>query len=303
VRIAALDPPALLVDGFPVELRRVPTPSQLERTLAVTQSVEREIGKAEPAERLMGLACLAALYDDAASDFALTSEHDLSKAAAEKHKRAVDEGAKQLAAVDWGAPEGRAILGKLSARFGGRAWVLLVLPGGDAPVLQLASGAEQDSWGRIAALAALMVAPSTRVAATSIVAGLPRRAQIDVMHEIFHAHDHLRPWASSYALEGAPDGELARAYRVFRALAWGLWEGARPQEEVLASLLRGAAAAQLDRAWVAAFLEYYGKNMLALHQHREDGPDLARAFQQWLLAHGYTDVDVYAQAIAAAQDL
>jgi hypothetical protein len=320
VRMAALDPPRVLIDGVPrdegafagfaVELRRVPSSAQLDRAFEVVDNVERDLEKSArspTADRLVELACLSAFYGEAATDFALASQHDLSRLASARKKRAVEEGEKLLAGVDWSAPAGKELLARLVAQHGGRAWVLLFLPGGDAPVRALAAAPAGDrdvggDFGRVAALAALLVSPATREIAEPLFASLPRRAQIDVMHEVFRAHDHLRPWASSYPLETAGDSELGRAYRVFRMLAWGLWEGARPQDEVLASLLRGTAEARLDRAWMLGFLEYYGKNALALHFYRADGQAMARAFREWLLAHGYTDAEVYRQAVAAARE-
>jgi hypothetical protein len=165
----------------------------------------------------------------------------------------------------------------------------------------MASAEGREDWGRTDLLAALMVAPATRVAAAAVASTLPRRAMVDVMHEVFHAHDNVRPWASSYVLEGIGEAsELGRAYRVFRGLAWGLWEAARPQEEVLGALLRAAARERLDRAWVATFVDYYGRNALAVHQLRADLPALASDLARWMEEHGLTDVDVYSAARAAA---
>jgi hypothetical protein len=125
------------------------------------------------------------------------------------------------------------------------------------------------------------------------------RAQLDVMHEVFRAHDHQRPWASRYVLDGAGDGEFARAYRVFEHLAWALWEAARPQDETLGSLLRGAAEQRLDRVWLASLVEYYGRNALALQATRAGGATVARSFAQWLEQHGFAELDVYEAALAA----
>src|SRR5262249_32297306 len=130
---------------------------------------------------------------------------------------------------------------------------------------------------------------------------LPRRAQVDVMHEVFHVHDHLRPWASSYALEGA-EGEIGRAYRVFRGLAWGLWEAALPVEEVLAGLARRAAEEGLDRAWLAALVDYYGRNMLAIHRLRAYGPAVGRSLARWIEQNGLSDIETYDAALEVAGD-
>jgi hypothetical protein len=306
VHMAALDPPTIQVGGAPVELRRVPTTTQIERTFAILAAVEGDLEKRGPepsAERLLDLACLTALYDDAATDLALASDVELSRLSAEKRRRYAGEGAKLLAGIDWDSPAGNAVLAGLAGpgRGAERSWIVLVLRGGEAPLLRLATTAGKYDWGRLTTLAALVAAPATRARALALMGALPKNAQIDAMHEIFRTHDHLRPWASNYVLDDAGDGEVARAYRVFRALAWGLWEGARPQDEVLASLLRDTAAAHLDRAWVVGLLEYYGRNMLALHYSRDDAQVMAAGFARWLGAHGYTDTEVYEPALEAAR--
>lgn len=315
-RMAVLDPPSLLVGepgvaAFSVELRRVPTAAQLDRTFALIKAVEQSLAPAasspaapepDPAERLMGLACLAALYDKAAVDFALSSDPDLAARAAEKQRRAAEDGAALLAAVDWSAPSGRQLLRRLSERFGGRNWLLLLLRGGDGVVLRLVSEAGKDDWGRINALAALTLSPSVRPAAMAILDGLPRRHQVDVMHEVFHAHDHQRPWASNYALEEADERAFSRAYRVFRGVAWGLWEGSRPAPEVLDALLARASRERLDRGWVVSFLEYYGRNALGLHAARADGRDFAYTLARWLGEHGFAELELYRTALETAED-
>ena len=317
LRKAVLDPPTLLISGpedepgafagFPVELRRVPTTAQLDRVSAMVQaaerSLERSVAPPHDAEHLMALACLTALYAEAADDFALVSERELAGVALAKHRVAAREGERLLAGVAWESPEGGRVIAALAEGFPGRSWLLLVLHGGEVPVRRLAGeDGREESWGRTDALAALVVAPVTRGAAVELASGLPRRAQIDVMHEVFQAHDHQRPWASSYALEGAGEGDFARAYRVFRGVAWGLWEGARPQDEILAALLRGVAAERLDRTWVAGFADYYGRHALGLHRVRADGAATARGLALWLEEQGLTEVEAYRAALSAARD-
>src|SRR6185503_19163207 len=124
-------------------------------------------------------------------------------------------------------------------------WLLLVLEGGDAPVLGVVASQKED-WGRINVFAALVVNPKTRSRAIELLEALPQREQVDVMHEVFHAHDHLRPWASNYVLDGG-DRAFVRVYGVFRSMAWGLWEGSRATEEVLSRAVEQARRAGLGR--------------------------------------------------------
>jgi hypothetical protein len=305
VRVAALDPPSLVVADqggtFGVELRRVPSSAQLDRIFALVQAVERSVEGAaptEPADRLMGLACLAALYDQATVGFELKGERSLSTLAAERGHRATAAAEALLASLDLGTPAGQRLLDHLAERYAGRSWLLLLLRGGEVPVLRIGADARRNDWGRTSALAALLIAPGTRRAALAIADGLPHRQKIAVMHEVFHAHDHQRPWASNYALDDAGDGAFARAYRVFRGLAWGLWEGARPPGEVLSAMLREAAREGVDRAWVEELLDYYGRNALALHQQRADGPAFARTLKRWLAREGFGELDLYRTDLA-----
>ncbi len=125
-----------------------------------------------------------------------------------------------------------------------------------------------------------MIAPSTRARALALAEKLPRGQQIEVMHEVFHAHDNLRPWGSNYALDvgsAADEGEIPRAYRVFRGVAWGLWEGARSPEEVLSAMRRDVAKERLDPGWEAAFAVYSAQNGLNLHRFRADNVAFSRA--------------------------
>ena len=316
VRLAVLDPPVIALgegDQAPsIELRRVPSGSQIDRPFAQITAVEQTIarpaestapralaGESASADRLMALACLTALYDRAAVDLALTRAPEIARASLVKRNQAADEGAKLLASIDWGSPAGAGISRRLAERYSGRSWLLLVLAGGDAPVL--ASLADRDDWGRVNALAALLIAPATRARALALAEKLPRAQQIEVMHEIFHAHDDLRPWSSNYALDARGDGEIPRAYRVFRGVAWGLWEGARPPEEVLSVMRRDVAKERLDPTWEAAFIVYFAQNGLNLHQLRADSAAFSGALARWLRDSGRTDLEVY-RRVAASVD-
>jgi hypothetical protein len=248
------------------------------------------------ADRLMALACLTALYDRAAVDLTLTRATEIARASLAKRNQAADAGAKLLASIAWGSPAGEAVAQRLAARFSGRSWLLLVLAGGDAPAL--ASLADRDDWGRVNVLAGLMIAPSTRARALALAEKLPRGQQIEVMHEVFHAHDHLRPWSSNYALDAAGEGEIPRAYRVFRGVAWGLWEGARSPEEVLSALRREVEKERLDPSWEVALALYVAQNGLNLHRSRADSVEFSRALGRWLRDSGHTDLEIYRRLVA-----
>jgi hypothetical protein len=314
VRLASLDPPVITLgegESAPsVELRRVPAGEQIDRTFARIAAVEQTLARplasrpaatvpldAERADRLMALACLTALYERAAVDLALTRSPEIARASLAKRNQSADAGAKLLASIDWPSPAGEAITRRLAERYSGRSWLLLVLAGGDAPVL--ASLSDRDDWGRVNVLAGLLISPATRVRALALAEKLPRRQQIEVMHEVFHAHDDLRPWSSNYALDAGGDGEIPRAYRVFRGVAWGLWEGARSPDEVLSTMRREAAKERLDPTWEASFAVYFAQNGLNLHQFRADSAVFSRALGRWLRDSGHTDLDVYHRLVAA----
>jgi hypothetical protein len=316
VRLAALDPPVIgLGEGDlapSVELRRVPSSTQIDRTFAQIAAVEQTIARpaakaaaseiaiaiaSEGADRLMALACLTALYDRAAVDLALTRAPEVARASLVKRNAAADDGARLLASIDWASPAGAGISRRLAERYSGRSWLLLFLAGGDAPVL--ASLADRDDWGRVNALAALLIAPATRARGLALAEKLPRGQQIEVMHEIFHAHDDLRPWSSNYALDARGDAEIPRAYRVFRGVAWGLWEGARAPAEVLSLMRRGVADERLDATWEAAFIGYFAQNGLNLHQFRADSAAFSGELGRWLRDSGHADLEIYRRVVAA----
>jgi hypothetical protein len=310
VRLAVLDPPKITVgegDLAPsVELRRVPTSAQIDRTFAQIAAVEQTIARRgaiatapviEPADRLMALACLTALYERAAVDLALTRAPGIARTSLLKRNEDADAGAKLLASIEWATPAGKAISKRLAERYSGRSWLLLVLAGGEAPVF--ASLDDRDNWGRVNAMAALIIAPDSRDRALALAEKLPRTKQIDVMHEIFHAHDDLRPWSSNYALDARGDGEIPRAYRVFRGVAWGLWEGARPPEEVLSVMHRDAERERLDPTWEAAFTSYFAENGLNLHLGRADAAMFWRDVGRWMRDHGHSDLEAYDRIVAS----
>jgi hypothetical protein len=284
LRMAVLHPMTIALETDPttiIEPTRVRLPSELERVAALLGAAEDLVAAADSdeADRLMAFACLKGLGQRAAIDFTLAGEHALSAEAERKARRAADLGRAAMAAAD--TAHGSRLTTRLSERYAGATWLLLVLDGGERVVTELVRSAEEGDWGKVNALAGLVVASHTRRSAFELLRGMPRRDQVDVMHEVFHAHDHLRPWASVFELddETAADSrfDFPRAYRVFRGVAWRLWEGNRSIEETSAALAREAQAAGLDPEWEAVFFEYYGRNALGLHAQRAEGRGVVRA--------------------------
>jgi hypothetical protein len=300
LRMAMLQPPLVEVlpsplgdsAGLSVEPRRVPTPLQLEREAALLSAAEDlvEAPSSDEADRIMGLACLAALGEVAAIDFTLARERRFADAAILKRVRAREEGRKAIADLLRRPDDAEQVAKRLSEEFGGRTWLLLTLEGGDELVLATLARGRRDNWGRVSALAALVLWPTTQARALALVERLPIPNQVSVMHEVFHAHDHMRPWATNVELGAAPEllaaspGEGAgatfrRVYGVFRGLAWRLWEGHRGVDEVLHALREEARRSGIDAAWEAALLEYCSRNALGLYSQRESGMAVAMAIK------------------------
>jgi hypothetical protein len=115
-------------------------------------------------------------------------------------------------------------------------------------------------------MAGLLVFLPTRQQALIAVAKLPINDQIDVMREVYHAHDHMKPWVSNFALESPTPIEsvFVQVYHVFRGLAWRLWEERSTARELLGHLHQDTQKQHIERAWEAALLEYTARNLLGL---------------------------------------
>ncbi len=312
LRIAMLSPPSVdvVLGGasgvLGVEPRRVPVPLRLERESVLLRAAETVASSygADPVDRLMSWACLAVLGDTAAVDFSLAREHALAGEAVSAGKRGRERGKAALAAIAWSGEEGARAAKKLSMDYGGRTWILLALEGGDRVVFDLVNRSTRDDWGRISALGALVVWADTRDRAIGFVSTLPLADQVDVMHEVFHAHDHMRPWASTFTLDGTPASpggsaqQFLAVYRVFRGLAWRLWEGQRPVTETLATLETEARAAGLDGAWEAALLQYFAHNALGLHSQRPRGKEIVPLLREAAARNPHASLDPLRRRLA-----
>lgn len=295
VRMASLSP--LTVDMVPdasaphrtisIEPVRIPNASRLEREARLLRAAEDLVNNqsVDEADHLMAHACLAALGEMAAVDFSLAGERRISALALDTGTRAREEGKKLLGDVRWKTPDGIELARKLRVDFAGRFWLLLFLEGGSDVVLELARHGDNDDWGRISSFAALLLFPDTRVRTLEVVTKFSRREQVDVMHEVFHAHDHLRPWATNYEfdapLESGPAAQsFVQVYHVFRRLAYRLWEGQREPIETVDAFLVESREAGLDAAWQAAIVDYYARNVLGLYSQRNKGLDVLVALKR-----------------------
>lgn len=313
VRMSALSPLTIDVlaeenarhDEHSFEVVRMPNTSRLEREARLLRAAEDlALNKSvSEADHLLGYACLAAVGDMAAVDFSLAGERRLSALALDTGKRAREGGKQLIHEIPWKTPDGKELSRQLRENFAGRFWLLLFLEGGEDIVLDLARRSDADEWGRISSVAALLLFPNTRVRAFEIVGKFSRREQVDVMHEIFHAHDHLRPWATNYEFELPPDappmaGTFAQVYRVFRAMAFRLWEGQREPGETVDALLREARDAGLDAAWQAALIDYYARNVLGLYSQRNKGLEIMEALERAIQTNKHPSLDPLRRQIA-----
>ena len=290
-----------------VETVRVPNAARLEREARILRGAEdlATDKKVDDADHLLGYACLSALGDVAAVDFSLAGERHLANLAVETSKRAREQGKKLLGNIHWKNPDGAVLAERLRVEYAGQFWLLLFLEGGDKVVFDFALHGDSDDWGRISAFAALMLYPDTRVRALEHVSKLSRREQVDVMHEIFHAHDHLRPWSTNYEFELPPDANpdaaaqtFVHVYGVFRALAFRLWEGQREPGETVDAFLAEAREAGLDQAWQAAMIDYYARNVLGLYSQRNKGLEIMVALDTAIQSNAHPSLDPLRRQIA-----
>jgi hypothetical protein len=313
VRMAALSPLVVDVvsdenarqDEHSFEVVRIPNASRLEREARLLRAAEdlarnKSVGDAD---HLLGYACLAALGDMAAVDFSLARERRLSALALDTSKRAREMGKQLLREIPWKTPDGAELSRQLRVDFAGRFWLLLFLEGSEEIVLDLVRQGDADDWGRISSAAALLLFPKTRARAFDSVGKFSRRDQVDVMHEIFHAHDHLRPWATNYELELPPEASASavtfyQVYRVFRAMAFRLWEGQREPRETVDQFLEEAREAGLEDAWQAALIDYYARNVLALYSRRNKGLEIMEALDRAIQTNRHPSLEPLRRQIA-----
>lgn len=298
VALAWLDLPSAQVigAGVDVDLVREPSRVELERLSTVIVAAEMHRANTDLEPRLLSHACLTALYDHAGLMFSLAGQREVSQRAvdaAKRERRAGSLALGELAAL--GTDARREVIRRLDQSAMGRAWILLFLDGGEALLTELA-GDPSIRYGRTMALTAMLVAPRTREKAVALADSMPLKMQLDLMHELTHAHDHARPWAATYDLDlsdhpAAAETKFARALQVFHGVAWRLWEAALTPEDTVAALDREAKGLGLDEASRRAIALYYVKHFYRLYKSRQAGGDLIlRAFAA-LEAHGLPNVE------------
>lgn len=290
VRMVTLSPLTIHAKGedgamIPIEPHRVPLPERLDNEAALLRHASQIAADASSSlgDRLMALACVVALGESAAVDFALTAEPGLGAVAMARAREAAARGRELTARWAALSPSERSRVRQEFAEHAGRTWLLLRLDGGQAVLEDLVEHARPESWGKVSALAGLLVHDATRARALELIERYPLNDQVDVMHEAYHAHDHMAPWGSDFDLEppaGTVRGEVfLRAWRVYRGLAWRIWIGRRPVDEMLAALHAGLEESGLDRSWEVAFLEYTARNLLGLLALRQQGIEPVRALR------------------------
>jgi len=293
IRISALDPLRWTArwpsthggtDSIQIEPREVPLASDIARNAELIRGAEDLATDPDStgAEQLISWACLATRYEQAAVDFSLLGEHELARIASENEHEVRERGARLLKTLwqDASPPDRERLARSLSERFPSRTWLLLLLNDSEELVRASPEGSvETDNrgWGSTLTLAAMVVNPSTRAQTLDELTALPRNEQIEVMHEIFRAHGDMGHGTSAFVLqvraedERSPPAEFARAYRVFRRLAWRLWGGGRGFAELSASLHQELAYEGLGPEWEAPMLTYYLNYVIGLLHYREDG--------------------------------
>lgn len=283
VHMAWLDPPhAVAYDAegaFDVEIVKEPGRFELARLASIIQAVQARGRPHGLAPRLLTHACLVALFDHAGTMFSLAGQPDVARRAALSAQREREAGALALAELGRLPESERLKAGdEIDEVSVGRIWILLFLVGGEVAVRDRAEN-PASPFDRLLPLAAMIVAPRTRPSALALAETLPLDHQLEVMHELVHAHDNARPWAASYRLDVGDDAaraklEFVRTYRVFYALSWRLWDATRSPEETIEGIVTDAATAHLSAERQEALVRYYIKQFYLLQHLRPGGVEL-----------------------------
>jgi hypothetical protein len=301
LRLASLDDVAIPFEtpsgAASISVELAPRPEALERIAGLALSLEVYRDDEDPVVRIAALACLAGVYKRAARDFAVAGKDEIAARAARETRRAQHDGA-ALIAPRLRTPEARdALLARFDSEAPGESWALLFLPGGGDLFEEglprraaLADGAVprpplEEASSRILLAAALIVAPETRAATIRSLVKLSPGDRVEVMHEIFGAHDARRPWSSSYEITAPPGLEedpFVQANAVFRRMAWAMWDADRPPLETLDALKRDLDAAPETDPLRAALFSYFVKNTIAHAVIKKRDRSVVDAIATWL---------------------
>lgn len=293
VPLGSLDPARVAAelghDRAAVELYRVPSITTLERLSQNLIEVERlrPSFAGDRARRAVGLSCLAALYDHAALAFALANEPTIAARAAREAKLSSEGAREAFAALDLGATsEDRA---RLTTELAGPSWLLLHVEGGDRIVERLVD----DTVAQVQLHTALLLHPSTRLAAERRAAKLDPETMVLVLHELWRVHGEAGGAGDAHA-DATDDADAARfrkAHRAFTPLARALWSETAELLPALDRFERSSLELGLDRDARLAIVTFFTRNVTWLHAHRASVSSVLGALDQWVSQHDYGSVD------------
>lgn len=273
----------------PVELYRVPSLTTLERLSQNLIEIEalRSSFAGDRARRAVGLSCLAALYDHAALAFALASEPTIAARAAREAEHAKQGAREAFAALDLSAgSEDRA---RLTTELAGPSWMLLHVQGGDRIVELLVD----DTVAQVHLLTAMLLHPSTRLAAERRAAKLDPETMVLVLHERWRVHGEGGGSGDTH-VDAIADADVARfrkAYGAFAPLARALWSETAELLPALDRFERRSLELALDRQARLAIVTFFTRNVTWLHANRASGSSVLGALDRWVAEHGYGSVD------------
>lgn len=293
VPLGSLDPARVAAelgdDVAPVELYRVPSDTTLERLSRNLIEVERlrPSFAGDRARRAVGLSCLAALYDHAALAFALAKEPTVAARAAREARAASEAARESFSELDLGATsEDRA---RLTTELAGPSWLLLHVEGGDRVVERLVD----DTVAQVQLSTAMLLHPSTRLAAERRAAKLDPETMVLVLHELWRVHGEAGGSGDAHA-DPNDDVDAARfrkAHKAFAPLARALWSETAELLPALDRFERRSLELALDRDARLAIVTFFTRNVTWLHAHRASGSSVLGALDRWVSEHGYGSVE------------
>jgi hypothetical protein len=167
--------------------------------------------------------------------------------------------------------------------------MLLHVEGGD----RVAERLVDDTVAQVHLLTAMLLHPSTRLAAERRAAKLDPETLVLVLHERWRVHGEAGGAGESLtALPDDPDASrFRRAYQAFAPLARALWSETAELLPALDRFERRRLELALDRDARLAIVTFFTRNVTWLHAHRSSGSTVLGALDRWVAAHGYGSVD------------